>query len=337
MLYLHGLGHFHPENEITNQFLEELDIGTSEAWILERVGIRSRRTVMPLDYIRDTRNREPREALEVADYSGPEMAERAAHMAIRRAGIDPSEIGMVISGCSAPDTAAPAEACRVARLLDLEVPAFDVNSACTSFFVALNLLDGMRPECLPPYVLVVAPEGLSRTVDYRDRSAAVLWGDAAVAAVVSPHEVGPARILGSTLVSSPAGADKVVVPRLGHFRQEGRTVQMFAIKKTGDLLQRQRDAYTDPERRFHFVGHQANLRMLETVCQRCEVPEERHHFNVDWYGNTGAASAGSVVSMNWDKWDGKDDLAVVGVGSGLTWSSYLIRFDKAPRGPEGVA
>jgi 3-oxoacyl-[acyl-carrier-protein] synthase-3 len=112
---------------------------------------------------------------------------------------------------------------------------------------------------------------------------------------------------------------------------------MFAIRKTGELLERQRAAYADPERRFHFVGHQANLRMLEAVCQRCEVPQERHHFNVDWYGNTGAASAASVVSMNWDKWDRGDDVAVVGVGSGLTWSSYLMRFDAAPRKVEEVA
>ena len=66
-LYLHGLGHFHPEVEITNRFLEDLDIGTSDAWIMERVGIRSRRTVLPLDYIRETRNRDPRLVREAID------------------------------------------------------------------------------------------------------------------------------------------------------------------------------------------------------------------------------------------------------------------------------
>ncbi len=75
-LYLHGLGHFHPENEITNRFLEELDIGTSDQWIMERVGIRSRRTMMPLDYIRETRNKDPRMALEAADYSGAQIGAR---------------------------------------------------------------------------------------------------------------------------------------------------------------------------------------------------------------------------------------------------------------------
>lgn len=325
-LFLHGLGHFHPENEITNHFLEELDIGTNDAWIMERVGIRSRRTTMPLEYIRTTKNVEPRAALEAADYSNAQLGARAARMAIERAGISLDEIGMVISGCSATDTASPAEACNIARELEVEVPSFDVSSACTSFFVELYLLSLMQPDKLPPYILIVTPETLSRTVDYSDRTAAVLWGDAASAAVVSTTRPSRARILGNTMLSSPAGADKVVVPRLGHFAQEGRTVQMFAIKKTSDLFQRLRLQFEEPDRRFHFVGHQANLRMLETVCTRCDIPSDRHHFNVDWYGNTGAASAASVVSMDWDKWRDDDDVAVVGVGSGLTWSSYLIRF-----------
>ena len=89
-------------------------------------------------------------------------------------------------------------------------------------------------------------------------------------------------------------------------------------------------AHESDDRAFHFVGHQANLRMLENVCRRCEIPDERHHSNVEWYGNTGAASSASVVSMNWGKWGPKDDVAVVGVGGGLTWSSYLIRFGDEP-------
>ena len=89
-LFLHGLGHFHPENEITNQFLEDLDIGTTDAWILERVGIRSRRTLLPLDYIKETSNRDPRMATEVMVYGNAETGRRAAEMAIARAGIDRS-------------------------------------------------------------------------------------------------------------------------------------------------------------------------------------------------------------------------------------------------------
>ena len=65
--------------------------------------------------------------------------------------------------------------------------------------------------------------------------------------------------------------------------------------------------------------------MLENVCRKCDITDEFHHFNVDHYGNTGAASGVSVVSMNWDRWQPKDDIALVGVGSGLTWGRYLIR------------
>lgn len=328
-LHLHGLGHYHPPHEITNRFLEELDIGTNDEWIMERVGIRARRTTMPLDYIRTTRNVEPRAALEAATVSNPQMAAHAARIAIERAGIELGQIGLVVSGCSAPDSASPCEAAYIAKELGLEVPVFDVNSACTSLFAQLYVLSLMRDDALPPFVLVCAPEALSRTVDYRDRSSAVLWGDAAAAAVISLREPGRARILGNRLYSSPEGAPFVTVPRLGHFAQEGRKVQMFAIRKTCDVYQELRAEYEDDGRALHFVGHQANLRMLENVCRRCEIPDDRHHFNVDWYGNTGAASAATVISMGWEKWTPRDDIAVVGVGSGLTWAGYVVRFGAA--------
>jgi len=320
------MGHFHPESEITNAFLESLDIGTNDQWIMERVGIRSRRTVMPLDYIRQTHNAEPRDAMEAAEYSNAQMGARAAELAISRAGIDKSQIGMLIGGTSAPDTATPAEACNIGRELELEVPSFDVISACTSFYVQLYLLSLMQPEKLPDYVLLVATDAITKTVDYADRSAAVLWGDGAAAAVISLRHPSRARILGNTLDGSPAGNEKVVVPRLGHFRQDGRTVQVFGIKRMTRLLGKLQAEFECPDRHFNFVGHQANKRMLESVVNHCNIPNELHHSNVEWFGNTGSASSASVVSMLWEKWTDTDDVAVVGVGAGLAWSSYLLRF-----------
>jgi 3-oxoacyl-[acyl-carrier-protein] synthase-3 len=282
--------------------------------------------VLPLEYIRETQNADPRVAMEVALHSNADMGRRSAELAISRAGIKKGDIGMLIGGSSLMDTTSPAESCNIARALELEVPAFDVNSACTSFYVQLYLLSKMQPDLLPDYIVLVVADCLTKAVDYSDRSSAVLWGDGAAAAVVSTRHPARARIEGSTLESSPAGNDKVIVPRLGFFHQEGRTVQTFGIKRMTRLLNSLKQQYEDPERSFKFVGHQANHRMLESVCKNCEIPAERHFSNVEWFGNTASASSASVISMEWEKWRDGDDVAVVGVGSGLTWSSYLIRF-----------
>jgi len=100
-LHLLGIGHFHPDTEITNRFLEDLGIGTDDEWIVDRVGIHSRRTVLPLDYIRETRNADPRGAVEAALVSNAVLGSRAAEVAITRAGISRDDVGMVISGSSA--------------------------------------------------------------------------------------------------------------------------------------------------------------------------------------------------------------------------------------------
>ena len=324
-LNLLGLGHFHPENEITNQFLEDLDIGTNDEWILERTGIRSRRTALPLDYIRETRNKDPRAAVEAAVMSNAETGAQAAKLALSRAGIAAGDVGLLIGGGCAPDTVTPAEACNIAAALGVEAPCLDINSACSSFIAGIYMLSMMDPAKLPPIVLLVTAEPMTGTVDYNDRASAVLWGDGALAGVLSTKETGRASLVGQTLTSDPAGREKIVIPRLGHFRQEGRTVQSFAIRKTSDRYLSMRDSFRQDDRAFHFVGHQANLRMLESVCRRCEIPEDLHHFNCEFFGNTGGASSGSVISQNWDKWTPRDDIGVVGVGAGLTWGSYLMR------------
>jgi 3-oxoacyl-[acyl-carrier-protein] synthase-3 len=327
-LNLLGLGHFHPENEITNQFLEDLDIGTNDEWILERTGIRCRRTSLPLDYIRETRNEDPRAAIEAAVMSNAETGARAAEMALSRAGVVAGDVGLLIGGGCAPDTVTPAEACNIGATLGVDAPCLDINSACSSFIAGIYMLSMMDSTKLPPIVLLVTAEPMTGTVNYNDRASAVLWGDGALAGVLSTKEMGRASLVGQTLTSNPAGREKIVIPRLGHFRQEGRTVQSFAIRKTSDRYLSMRESFRQDDRDFHFVGHQANLRMLESVCRRCEIPNDLHHFNCEFFGNTGGASSGSVISQNWDKWTPRDDIGVVGVGAGLTWGSYLMRFNE---------
>lgn len=326
MLYFHGFGHFHPENEIDNAFLEALDIGTTDRWILDRVGIKSRRTVLPLDYIRTTRNRDLRAAQEAALYTNAETGRRAALMAIERAGIKPSDIGMVIAGGCSPDTCIPAEATRIARALEITAPSFDVHSACSTFGAHAYLLDQMGAN-LPEYALLVSPENTTRVVDFGDRSTAVLFGDATSAAVVSTKNPSRARAVFATLRSNPQGCDEVTIPRLGHFWQNGAAVHKFAIKQMSAMLTEIKERVgPDRQGQLFYLGHQANLTMLQSVCRRCEIPEERHLYNIIEYGNQCAAGAPAVLSQRWDERKPGDVVALVVVGSGLSWSSLQIEF-----------
>jgi 3-oxoacyl-[acyl-carrier-protein] synthase-3 len=323
-LFVHGLGHFHPENRIDNAFLTALDIGTDDAWIMERVGIRSRRTVLSLDYIVRTRNEHPAESPRWSAYTNAQTGARAARLAMERAGVGPSQIGLVIAGGCAPQYTIPAEACQVAAELGISAPAYDICSACSSFAVQIHHLRSLRPEALPDYVLVVNIENMTRTVDYSDRRTAVLWGDGSSAAVVSARIPARVRVTHSLVHSDPAGWDKVVIPSGGHFIQEGPAVQGFAIRKTVSTLAELRArAARDPERMW-FIGHQANLLMLESACQRSGIDPARHLFNVDEFGNCGAAGAPGVLSQHWDSLPPESEIAMVVVGSGLTWGGLVV-------------
>ncbi len=323
MLYLHGIGHFHPENVITNRFLEELGIGTDEAWIMERVGIRERRTVLPLDYIRETRNREPRVAHEVSLYRNAQMAAPAARMALERAGLAPADIGMVISGSSIPSYTTPAEAATVAAELGIDAPCLDVNSACTTFGMQVDLLNRMAPDKLPPFVLITQPEGITRAIDFSDRSSAVLFGDACSAAVLSATVRSRVAVVESNCGTNAAAWEKVSIPFASHFRQDGHAVQGFAIRRMTESLQALKAGLGDA-RQFRLIGHQANLGALRTVCERAGIADSQHWHNVSDFGNTGSSGAPAVLSAHWDELEPGDRVAICLVGAGLTWANLLL-------------
>jgi len=327
-LYLHGVGHFHPDNIIDNLFLESLNIETNHTWIMDRVGIKERRTVLPLDYIRQTQNLDPRGAIEAAIYSNAETGQYAAEKAMEHAGVTAAQIGMVIAGGCSPDMVTPAEACTIAGRLDIEAPAFDLNSACSSFGAHMHFLSMMDASALPEYILVVIPENNTRTINYTDRSTAVLWGDGTFACVVSTKIPSKAVITHTTIQSNPKKWEAVRIPRLGHFQQDGRAVQNFAIRQSvscfKDLKLSMQE--TKPSSDIYFIGHQANLTMLQSVQSRCELTADQHLYNIDHFGNTGAAGAPTVLSQNWNKFVIGDTIGLVVVGAGLTWSSMRIEF-----------
>lgn len=330
-LYIHGMGVFHPENIIDNQFLEDLDIGTNDKWIVDRVGINARRTVLPLDYIKTTKNRDPREAIEAAIYSNAETGKRAAEQAMAQAGITADQVGMVIVGSCSADYSTPAEASTIAEALGINAPAIDLQSACSSFGSHMHFLSMMRADTLPDYILSVLPENNTRMIDFSDRSSAVLWGDGTQATVVSPTLPSRAVIRDTSLGSDPSGWRKVVIPRCGHFAQEGSAVQAFAIKRTVKCFRELAELHPEfADNKPYMIGHQANLAMLRSVAKRCETPDNRHLFNVDNYGNTGAAGAPTVLTQNWDRFKTGDQVAIAVVGAGLTWSRLILEFTESP-------
>lgn len=327
MLYLHSVGHFHPDNVIDNPFLCSLDIGVDPGWVEERVGILERRTTLSLDYIRKTRNLDARAAAEASTTSTTEMARRAAELALKRASLEPRAIQMVIAGGCCPEMLIPAEASRVAAILGMEAVAFDVSAACASFVAQVHFVSQMRSESLPDYVLVVSVEAFTHSINYSDRQTSILFGDGATAAILSPRISSPTRILSSSFHTDPAGQGQITIRAGGHFAQDGHRVQMFAIRKTVETLNHLDTSHSDgnghARANEYFIGHQANLRMLEAVCRRMNLPPQNHLSNVAQFGNCGAAGAPSVLSQNWDTL-GPCAINMAVVGSGLSWGGLRI-------------
>jgi len=292
---------------------------------MERVGIKTRRTCLSLDYIKETYNKDLLSAVDSMEYTSTQMGKIAAERAIAQANLSPSDIGMVISGSCAPQYSVPANAGAIADMLSIHnASVLDMQSACSSFAMHLHWLNQMKPEKLPDYTLIVIPENWTRTVNYADRTTAVLVGDCAIAAVVSNKHKSKMKVAYTTISSDSSGYSKVVTPTGEHFRQEGPAVQRFAIKKTISTLKKLQEVMSCEPSEYYFIGHQANLLMLKSVCRNLGIDESKHLYNVDKYGNTGAASAPSVLSQNWTRFVDGDKIALVVVGAGLTWGGIFI-------------
>jgi 3-oxoacyl-[acyl-carrier-protein] synthase-3 len=235
---------------------------------------------------------------------------------------------MVIAGCSAPQYLSPPVACSAAAELGITAPAFDLNSACSTFVFHLHHLLSMQPEKLPDYILVTVVENFTRVVDYSDRRTAVLFGDASIAAVVSPRRPSRMAVNFSVVESDPSGWNKIYVPTGGYFFQEGSAVQAFAIRKTIATLRKVQENIKGDPKNMYFIGHQVNLLMLNNVSEHCGISPTRHLFNVDEFGNCAAAGAPAVLSMNWDKFKKGDEIAMVVVGAGLSWGGLIIQVNE---------
>jgi len=318
------MGFDHPAGVIDNKFLENLDVGTNEQWILEKIGIVTRRTTLPLDYIRDTRNLDPREAVKVASDTPTQMGERASRMALQRAGIKPEQIGMLICNCCTPIQLAPAESQRIAKALQIKCKSFDVFTACPAFALHVDFLNCYRPELLPEYVLCVSTAALTQHVNYNDRSDGAIWGDGAAAWVVSTRQPGKLRVLEAFYTTDPTRCDAVVVDTFGHFHQDGRAVRDFSVRQTVRLIRQVEENFEIDWQRDVFIGHQANQTMLQQITNNRGIPDSQHWQNVTEIGNQAGAGAPAVLAMNWDRIKEGQKIVVAVVGAGLSWGTVVL-------------
>jgi 3-oxoacyl-[acyl-carrier-protein] synthase III len=325
VLSILGMGFSYPDTVIDNAFLEGLGIESCGDWILEKIGIRARRTALPLDYIARTKNADPRQALGLMQMTPTQMGVQAGRMALERAGIEPGEVGLVLCNGCTPLTALPCEAQRIARGLGISVPAYDLQTGCPAFALHLDYLSNFMEEALPPYVLCVSTAAMTQKVSYADRSDSAILSDGAAAWVVSALRPGRLEVLESFFAADPRRWQAVCVETFGHFHQDGRAVRDFSVRQTVHVLKQLELRHQLDWSRDIFVGHQANATMLEQITHNRKIPAENHWHTVTELGNQAGAGAPAVLAARWEQIAPEQKIVVVLVGAGLSWGSLVLR------------
>ena len=314
-----GLGSYVPERVVTNDELAQ-HVDTSDEWIIERTGIRERRMAAPEQALSD-------------------LALPAARAALEDAGLDGSDIDLLIVATVTPDFAFPSTAALLADALGArKAGAYDLSAGCTGFMYGLAQAYGMVVSGLSKRALVVGGDVLSKILDWDDRSTLVLFGDGAGAVVLEP--VAERGFLGFELGADGAGGESLWLPGSGsrafdepekYVKMNGREVFRFAtrvlVQSAEELLQQCGTSIEDVD---VYVPHQANVRIIDHATRKLGVPSERVVVNVDRYGNT---SSGSIpLALADAAADGRlrpgKLVLMTGMGAGLTWGSALIRWTK---------
>ena len=312
-----------PERVVTNDELSTM-MDTSDEWIRERTGIRERR-------------------IATEDEALSDLCLPASRQALEDAGLEGSDIDLIIVATVTPDMAFPSTGALLADQLGAsDAAAYDLSAGCTGFMYALAQAYGMLAGGLAQRALVVGGDVLSKLMDWTDRSTTVLFGDGAGAVVL--ERVGAGGFLGFELGADGSGGPQLYLPAGGsrmptsaetvaerqHFVQmNGREVFKFATR----VLVSSAEAVLDTCGRTIddvdvYVPHQANVRIIEHARKKLGIPEEKVVIDVDRYGNT---SSGSIpLALADAREDGRLQagklVLMTGMGAGLTWGSGLIEW-----------
>jgi len=320
-----SLATYVPPRVLTNADLEKM-LDTSDEWIMQRVGIRERHIADP----------------EVAT---SDLGTEAAVGAIKRAGLSPDDIDLIVVGTVTPDMMFPSTACLVQHKIGARRAwGFDLSAACSAFTYALTTASQLVATGACEHALVIGADVMSRILDYTDRSTCVLFGDGAGAVIVSPAADGGPAILdfeheidgsGGPALCMPAGGSRqppsheTVDRRLHYVKQEGRTVFKFAIRKTEEIARRllERNGLR-PSDLDLFVSHQANRRIIEAAADSLGLDRSRVVINIDRFGNTTAATIPLALddAIGAGRLKKGDLVLLASVGAGFTVGAVLLRW-----------
>ena len=311
-----GTGSYLPEKVLTNEDLTKI-VDTSDEWIQSRTGIRERHVAADGETTGD-------------------LGYNAALRALEAAGIEPSQLDMIVVGTTTPDLIFPSTACLIqARLGAAGAAAFDVNAACSGFLFALSVADKFIRSGDARHVLVIGAETLTRIVDWNDRTTCVLFGDGAGAVVLKADE--DTGILSThlhadgskkELLWDPVGVS-VGFDKPGKITMKGNDVFKYAVKALDSVVDETLQANgLDKSDLDWLIPHQANLRIIEATAKRLDMSMEQVVVTVDRHGNT---SAGSVpLALDHAIRSGKVErgqlLLLEAFGGGFTWGSALLRY-----------
>jgi 3-oxoacyl-[acyl-carrier-protein] synthase III len=322
-----GWGTAVPEERLTNADLEQR-VDTTDAWIVERTGIRERRVAAEGE-------------------TTASLAIEAGTAAIKHAGITPNDIELLIVATATPEQPIPHTGAFVGDGLGLRCGSFDLGAGCAGFVYELVTGAALLTTGGLGHVLVIGAETLSRIVDPADRGTCILFGDGAAATVLSPSpDDGPGLLAwdlgcdGSAtgLLGIPAGGSRLpatpdtIAEGLQYIKMQGQEVFRRAVRAVVEsALATLARAGVDSSQVDWFVPHQANARIIEPAAARLGFSPERTVVNIERYGNTSAASIPLALAEGADSGRITDgDLVLMsGFGAGMTWGSALVRWGRA--------
>ena len=317
-----GLASYIPDSILDNEMLSKM-VDTNDEWITTRVGVKERRIL-----------RDP-------DKGSSYMGIKAVNKMLAETGTNPQDIDLLICATSNPDYRFPSTASVIAHGCGLDrAYAYDIQAACAGFLVALQDARAYISSGIYKKIVVVAAEKMSSMTDYQDRATCPLFGDAAACMLVEPTEE-PVGIIDAEFHVDGSGLPHLVMKAGGSARptsqetldarehyvyQEGRAVYRAAVlsmlTSTQNVMKRNNLTGNDID---FLVPHQANLRIIEAISKRIEVPDDKVLINIEYRGNTSAASIPLCLDENRNRLHKGDKIVMTAFGAGFTWGAmYLI-------------